>query len=88
VRFRSFAVADLKMPRKAAYIKQNFNSGRDACNAYVVFKSDEPAVIEAALAKNNELVQGRHIRVDRAAQVRKRVCPSCVLPVVERVQTK
>lgn len=68
VRFRSFAVADLKMPRKAAYIKQNFNSGRDACNAYVVFKSDEPAVIEAALAKNNELVQGRHIRVDRAAQ--------------------
>lgn len=59
LRFRSFAVADLKMPRKAAFIKGNLNEKRGACNAYVVFKSTDPAVIDAALAKNNLEVEGR-----------------------------
>ena len=68
IRFRSFAVADLKMPRKGAFITQNFNPARDSCNAYVVFKSDDPCVIASALALNNHELEGRHIRVDKAAQ--------------------
>ena len=37
-------------------------------NAYVVFKSTDATVIEAALAKNNDVIEGHHIRVDRAAR--------------------
>ena len=68
VRFRSFTVSDLRMPKKAAFINSAFHEQRDSCNAYVVFKSTDAEVIEAALAKNNDLVEGHHIRVDRAAR--------------------
>ena len=56
------------MPKKAAFINGAFHEQRDACNAYVVFRSDDDAVIEAALAKNNQKVEDHHIRVDRAAR--------------------
>ena len=68
VRFRSFTVSDLRLPKKAAFINSAFHEQRDSCNAYVVFKSTDEAVIEAALAKNNTVVEGHHIRVDRAAR--------------------
>ena len=68
VRFRSFTASDLRMPKKAAFINGAFHEQRDACNAYVVFRSDDDAVIEAALAKNNQKVEDHHIRVDRAAR--------------------
>lgn len=68
VRFRSFTVSDLRLPKKAAFINSAFHEQRDSCNAYVVFKSMEESVVEAALAKNNMVVDGHHIRVDRAVR--------------------
>ncbi len=68
VRFRSFTVSDLRMPKKAAFINSSFHEQRDSCNAYVVFKSMDESVMEAALAKNNMVVDGHHIRVDRATR--------------------
>ena len=68
MRFRSFTASDLRMPKKAAFINGAFHEQRDACNAYVVFRSDDDAVIQAALAKNNQKVEDHHIRVDRAAR--------------------
>ena len=47
-------------------MKNDLNESEDHMNAYVVFSTEDEAV--AALAHNMELVDGRHIRVDRAAQ--------------------
>ena len=68
VRFRSFTVADLRLPKKAAFINSAFHEQRDSCNAYIVFKSMDESVMQAAVAKNNMLVDGHHVRVDRAAR--------------------
>lgn len=65
VRIRSIPIGDPKLPRKAAYILKEFHKERDTANAYVVFK--EQASVEKALAKNQTVFMGKHIRVDSAA---------------------
>ncbi|KAF3654672.1 putative alpha,alpha-trehalose-phosphate synthase [UDP-forming] 5-like isoform X1 [Capsicum annuum] len=71
VRIRSIPVADSATPRKAAIIKKKLNDNADSVNAYVVFKSEESA--QASLAHNMAVVEGRHIRVDRACPPRKKM---------------
>eukprot|EP00959_Pyramimonas_sp_CCMP1952_P442747 9268822-Pyramimonas_sp.AAC.2 len=47
-------------------MNHDLNETEDHMNAYVVFSSEEEVL--KSLAHNMELVDGRHIRVDRAAQ--------------------
>lgn len=65
VRFRSVAVADPKLPKKAAFITKQFHKERDNMNAYVVFSSDAEAI--AALKLNNHVFHEKHLRVDLAS---------------------
>jgi RNA recognition motif-containing protein len=65
VRFRSFAVKDLKMSRKAAFINKHFHESRDTCNAYVVFVEEDSVTLKRAVTeKNGTVVDGKYIRVD------------------------
>ncbi|KAL0026925.1 hypothetical protein WJX77_012495 [Trebouxia sp. C0004] len=67
VRRRSVPVKlDAKMSRKAAVITGNVSDKRGTSHAYVVFQDQTAAI--AALASNMHMVDGRHIRVDRAGQ--------------------
>ncbi|XP_016472387.1 uncharacterized protein LOC107794415 [Nicotiana tabacum] len=71
VRIRSIPLADNATPRKAAIIKKKLNDNADSVHAYVVFKSEESA--QASLAHNMAVVEGRHIRVDRACPPHKKM---------------
>ncbi|XP_016507483.2 uncharacterized protein LOC107825167 [Nicotiana tabacum] len=71
VRIRSIPLADSATPRKAAIIKKKLNDNAGSVHAYVVFKSEESA--QASLAHNMAVVEGRHIRVDRACPPRKKM---------------
>lgn len=58
------AVADHRIPKKVAVNKQLYLPQRTSKNAYIVFK--EARSVERAVSLNGNLVQGHHIRVDRA----------------------
>lgn len=53
------------MPRKAAVLSGAVDAEKGAAHAYVVMR--DAAGLSAALAANMSQVEGRHIRVDRAA---------------------
>lgn len=57
--------AACRMPRKAAILSGRVDTEKGSANAYVVFAAAETA--EAALAANMSVVEGHHMRVDRAA---------------------
>jgi nucleolar protein 12 len=71
VRIRSVAVVGTKVSegnnyklfRKASVIQGKINRDvKDTCNAYVVFKNKDTA--EKALADNNSIFHGNHLRID------------------------
>ena len=64
MRFRSIAFAEAPLPRKAAFAKKVFHPDRDALNAYIVYEQESS--LEAALAMNGVLYQGKHLRVDKS----------------------
>ncbi|KAG5363594.1 Nucleolar protein 12 [Yarrowia sp. B02] len=64
IRFRSIAFSKL-LPRKVAFISQQFHSKRDTVNAYVVFKNVKS--VKGALTLNGSVFKGFHMRVDSVA---------------------
>ncbi|KAG5362323.1 Nucleolar protein 12 [Yarrowia sp. C11] len=64
VRFRSIAFSKL-LPRKVAFISQQFHSKRDTVNAYIVFKNVKS--VKGALTLNGSVFKGFHMRVDSVA---------------------
>jgi len=76
IRFRSFVGADVKVPKKVAIIKKTFHSECKSMNAYIVFKSK--ASIPKALSYNGMVVEGLHIRVDRASPEKKHENKQCL----------
>ncbi|GAA0152862.1 translation initiation factor [Lithospermum erythrorhizon] len=71
VRIRSVPLLDSKTPRKGAIMKKQINESADSVHAYIVFKTVESA--QGALAHNMAVVEGNHIRVDRACPPRKKL---------------
>lgn len=70
LRFRSIAFKEdeegsKKLPRKAAFVKENFDDRRKGCNAYVVFVKEEDART-AAKEANGVIFQGNHLHTDMA----------------------
>ncbi|KAK7407148.1 hypothetical protein VNO78_08823 [Psophocarpus tetragonolobus] len=70
VRIRSVPIQDTKKPRKGAILAKKINDTADSVNAYIVFKTEQSA--QDSLAHNMSLVEGNHIRVDRACPPRKK----------------
>lgn len=64
IRFRSIAFSKL-LPRKVAFISQQFHSKRDTVNAYIVFKNVKS--VKGALNLNGSVFKGFHMRVDSVA---------------------
>jgi len=53
------------VPRKAAFVTENFDERRKNCNAYIVFSADEEA--EAAVkALSGAVFEGNHLNTDMA----------------------
>ncbi|KAB2626077.1 RNA-binding protein 34-like [Pyrus ussuriensis x Pyrus communis] len=71
VRIRSVPILDTKRPRKGAILTKQIHDKADSVNAYVVFKMEESA--ETSLSHNMAVVEGHHIRVDRACPPRKKL---------------
>ncbi|KAI9022996.1 hypothetical protein CLU79DRAFT_133392 [Phycomyces nitens] len=67
IRFRSVAFSE-PMARKAAFITKRVHSDREAVNAYVVYKTKEEAT--SALSLNGTLLMDKHLRVDRASNLK------------------
>ncbi|KAL0096614.1 hypothetical protein J3Q64DRAFT_1027626 [Phycomyces blakesleeanus] len=67
IRFRSVAFAE-PMARKAAFITKRVHEDREAVNAYVVYKTKEEAT--KALDLNGTVFMGKHLRVDRASNMK------------------
>lgn len=65
LRLRSFVGVDPKTPRKVALIKKTFHAECKSMNAYIVYKDKES--VGKALQCNGMVLEGLHIRVDRAA---------------------
>ena len=63
-RFRSFAVDDPKLPKKAAIIRHAFHPQRRTMNAYIVF--EEEAAVTRALEANGTTFLDHTLRVDYA----------------------
>ncbi|KAL2348933.1 hypothetical protein Fmac_002933 [Flemingia macrophylla] len=70
VRIRSVPIQDTKKPRKGAILAKKINDAADSVHAYVVFKTEQSA--QTSLSHNMTLVEGKHIRVDRACPPRKK----------------
>ena len=70
VRIRSVPLQDTKKPRKGAILSKKINESAESVNAYIVFKTEESA--QASLSHNMNVVDGNHIRVDRACPPRKK----------------
>ncbi|RDX67719.1 RNA-binding protein 34, partial [Mucuna pruriens] len=78
VRIRSIPIQDTKKPRKGAILAKKINDDADRravktpfiVHAYIVFKTEQSA--QASLLHNMTLVEGNHIRVDRACPPRKK----------------
>jgi RNA recognition motif-containing protein len=49
-----------------AFITQDFHKERDSINAYIRFENESQA--EQAVQENNSIVEGKHIRVDKAVK--------------------
>lgn len=62
IRFRCAPIADLKIPKRIAVIKQEFHPNRTTINAFIRFLDNESA--KNALASNGDIIDGHHIRVD------------------------
>ncbi|RXH70952.1 hypothetical protein DVH24_015574 [Malus domestica] len=71
VRIRSVPILDTKRPRKGAILTKQIHDKADSVNAYVVFKTEESA--QTSLSNNMAVVEGHHIRVDRACPPRKKL---------------
>ncbi|CAL0311805.1 unnamed protein product [Lupinus luteus] len=71
VRIRSVPIQDTKKPRKGAILAKKINDDGDSVHAYIVFKTEESA--QASLSHNMTVVEGNHIRVDRACPPRKKL---------------
>lgn len=66
-RIRSVVPEKEKLAPKVALITKRIHPKVDSVNAYVVFKTNEnDESVKKALAMNGKLVDGHHIRVDRA----------------------
>lgn len=76
IRFRSFVGADPKVPKKVAIIKKTFHSECKSMNAYIVYKSKES--ISKALLYNGTVVEGLHLRVDKASPEKKHENKHCL----------
>lgn len=69
VRIRSVAPDKKKLSKKVASITKQIHGRIASFNAYVVFKTNPNDVpMKNALAKNGQLVEEHHIRVDRASK--------------------
>ncbi|KAE9613288.1 hypothetical protein Lal_00027715 [Lupinus albus] len=71
VRIRSVPIQDTKKPRKGAILAKKINDDGDSVHAYIVFKAEDSA--QASLSHNMTVVEGNHIRVDRACPPRKKL---------------
>ncbi|KAL0737279.1 hypothetical protein Bca4012_013489 [Brassica carinata] len=71
VRIRSVPIVDSKRTRKGAIMLKQINEKASSVHAYVVFETEQSA--EASLALNMSLIDGNHIRVDRACPPRKKL---------------
>ncbi|KAL1223776.1 hypothetical protein V5N11_005829 [Cardamine amara subsp. amara] len=71
LRIRSVPIVDSKKSRKGAVLLKQFNEKASSVHAYVVFETEQSA--EASLAHNMSLIDGNHIRVDRACPPRKKL---------------
>ncbi|KAJ1395645.1 RNA-binding domain superfamily [Sesbania bispinosa] len=71
VRIRSVPLQDTKKPRKGAILSKKINDSADSVHAYIVFKTEQSA--QASLSHNMTVVEGNHIRVDRACPPRKKL---------------
>ncbi|KAM2086947.1 hypothetical protein COP2_023520 [Malus domestica] len=71
VRIRSVPILDTKRPRKGAILTKQIHDKADSVNAYVVFKMEESA--QTSLSNNMAVVEGHHIRVDRACPPHKKL---------------
>lgn len=71
VRIRSVPLQDTKKPRKGAILAKKISETAESVNAYIVFKTEESA--QASLSHNMTVVDGNHIRVDRACPPRKKL---------------
>ncbi|KAK7309634.1 hypothetical protein RJT34_06522 [Clitoria ternatea] len=72
VRFRSVPLQDTKKPRKDAILAKKINdTSAESVHAYIVFKTEQSA--QASLSHNMTMVEGNHIRVDRACPPRKKL---------------
>lgn len=72
VRFRSMMlVKDSKVPRRAAAASGTVDTERGSFHAYVVFESIQS--VPKSLQENMKVLDGRHLRVDRAAVNKMRV---------------
>lgn len=66
-RIRSIVPDKEKLSPKVALITGRIHTKVDSFNAYVVFKSnEEDECLKKALAMNGKVIDGHHIRVDRA----------------------
>ncbi|XP_010494875.1 PREDICTED: RNA-binding protein 34-like [Camelina sativa] len=70
VRIRSVPIVDSKRTRKGAIMLKQINEKASSVHAYVVFETEQSA--EASLAHNMSLIDGNHVRVDRACPPRKK----------------
>lgn len=71
VRIRSVPLQDTKKPRRGAILAKKINDSAERINAYVVFKTEEST--QASVSHNMTVVEGNHIRVDRACPPRKKL---------------
>lgn len=70
-RIRNVVPEKEKLPPKVALIANRMHPKVDSFNAYVVFeKNENDECVKKALAMNGRLVEGHHIRVDRAQRPR------------------
>jgi len=69
LRFRSFIGVDAKTPRKVALIKKTFHAECKSMNAYIVYKDKDS--VGKALQCNGTVLEGLHLRVDRATTDKK-----------------
>jgi RNA recognition motif-containing protein len=63
LRYRSIAFDHSAKNKKAAFLKGQFHSLAESCNAYVVYK-EEKSVGQAIVSMNGMQWEGRHLRVD------------------------
>ncbi|KAL9282592.1 putative RNA recognition motif domain, nucleotide-binding alpha-beta plait domain superfamily [Arabidopsis thaliana] len=70
VRIRSVPIVDSKRTRKGAIMLKQINEKASSVHAYVVFETEQSAA--ASLAHNMSLIDGNHVRVDRACPPRKK----------------